>query len=107
MTSHAGSLPACDVMGEAPFFGVSSASIQTEGASEVAGNRGALAVLRCRAVRGSTWSGSTKPPSPQVHQAIEGFMLQPEHWSLQLQRHCPNDWNACSAVVLRCLNQAA
>jgi hypothetical protein len=26
-----------------------------------------------------------------------------EKWSLELQRHCPEDWNQCSAVLVHCL----
>jgi hypothetical protein len=53
---------------------------------------------------------------------VEGFGLQPsdieaggvlydvlefvkelESWSMELQRHCPQDWNQCSSLLVRCL----
>merc|ERR1719193_507909 len=30
-----------------------------------------------------------------------------ETWSLELQRHCPEDWNQCSAVLVHCLTGGA
>jgi len=35
---------------------------------------------------------------------VEDLMLELEHWSMELQRHCPHEWNQCSAVLLRCLS---
>jgi len=35
--------------------------------------------------------------------AVEVLMRTVEGWSLELQRHCPEDWNQCSAVLVRCL----
>lgn len=34
---------------------------------------------------------------------VEGLMRELERWSLELQRHCPEDWNQCSAVIVQCL----
>lgn len=36
-------------------------------------------------------------------QLLEVFSLKLEGWSLELQRHCPEDWNQCSAVLVQCL----
>lgn len=38
-----------------------------------------------------------------VKTSVEGFVLELERWSLELQRHCPQDWNQCSALLLHCL----
>jgi len=35
---------------------------------------------------------------------VEEFMLDLERWSIELQRHCPEDWNQCSAVLVQCLS---
>jgi len=39
-----------------------------------------------------------------AEQATEAFMHEMERWSIDLQRHCPSDWNQFSAVLLRCLS---
>lgn len=36
---------------------------------------------------------------------LENFALQLEPWSIELQRHCPEDWNQCSAVLVQCLTR--
>eukprot|EP00929_Paragymnodinium_shiwhaense_P110748 TRINITY_DN7798_c0_g1_i1.p1 TRINITY_DN7798_c0_g1~~TRINITY_DN7798_c0_g1_i1.p1 ORF type:complete len:476 (-),score=88.10 TRINITY_DN7798_c0_g1_i1:70-1497(-) len=33
------------------------------------------------------------------------FMRELEKWSIELQRHCPQDWNQCSAVLIQCISQ--
>jgi len=38
--------------------------------------------------------------------AVEELMREIERWSIELQRHFPEDWNQCSAVLLRCLEGA-
>jgi len=35
--------------------------------------------------------------------AIDDLMRELERWSLELQRHCPQDWNQCSAVLVQCV----
>jgi len=39
-----------------------------------------------------------------VRAEVEGLMHALEPWSIKLQRHCPEDWNQCSAVVVQCLS---
>lgn len=34
---------------------------------------------------------------------MEDLMREVEKWSLELQRHCPEDWNQFSAVLVQCL----
>lgn len=37
-----------------------------------------------------------------VRRAVDDFMRELEWWSIEMQRHCPEKWNQCSAVLLRC-----
>lgn len=39
-----------------------------------------------------------------VQAQIESLMHELEAWSIELQRHCPEDWNQYSAVLVRCLS---
>merc|ERR1712113_1235277 len=41
-------------------------------------------------------------PSNMPH-GLDGFMLELERWSMELQRSSPKDWNRCSSVVMQCL----
>mmetsp|Transcript_27750 Transcript_27750/g.50131 ORF Transcript_27750/g.50131 Transcript_27750/m.50131 type:complete len:524 (-) Transcript_27750:90-1661(-) len=36
--------------------------------------------------------------------AVEDFMGDLETWSMELQRHCPEDWNQCAAIIVSCLS---
>jgi hypothetical protein len=38
---------------------------------------------------------------------VDSFMLELEGWSIELQRHCPEDWNQYSAVLIQCLRNEA
>jgi hypothetical protein len=38
---------------------------------------------------------------------VEGLMHELEAWSIELQRHCPEDWNQYSAVLVHCLRTEA
>jgi len=59
-------------------------------------------VLVRRAVAGpGGWADG--PASEEQAVAVEALMKRVEGWSLELQRHCPEDWNQCSAVLVRCL----
>jgi hypothetical protein len=40
---------------------------------------------------------------PQAVSALEGFMQELEGWSMELQRHRPEDWNECVGVLVDCL----
>jgi len=39
----------------------------------------------------------------QVQASVEDLMHELERWSIELQRHCPEDWNQCSAILIQCL----
>jgi hypothetical protein len=38
-----------------------------------------------------------------VGRQLEKFMRELEEWSIEVQRHRAEDWNQCSAIVVRCL----
>jgi len=58
-----------------------------------------------RAVAGSSDAdGGLAEPA---RAAMEELMRELETWSMELQRHCPEDWNQCSAVLLQCLEGGA
>lgn len=38
---------------------------------------------------------------------VEGLMHELEAWSIELQRHCPEDWNQYSAILVHCLRTEA
>jgi len=40
----------------------------------------------------------------KARNAVESLMRGLEFWSLDLQRHCPEDWNQFSAVLVECLS---
>lgn len=35
---------------------------------------------------------------------VDGFIHELEAWSMELQRHCPEDWNQYSALLVHCLS---
>jgi len=43
----------------------------------------------------------------EVQRVSESFSRELERWSVELQRHCPEDWNQCSAVLVQCLTGAS
>mmetsp|Transcript_71164 Transcript_71164/g.125793 ORF Transcript_71164/g.125793 Transcript_71164/m.125793 type:complete len:535 (+) Transcript_71164:103-1707(+) len=40
----------------------------------------------------------------QAEAAVEDFMNKLEGWSMELQRHCAEDWNQLSAMIISCLS---
>jgi hypothetical protein len=38
--------------------------------------------------------------------AIDSIVHGIEKWSIELQRHCPHDWNTCCAIMAKCLMAA-
>mmetsp|Transcript_86791 Transcript_86791/g.218470 ORF Transcript_86791/g.218470 Transcript_86791/m.218470 type:complete len:535 (-) Transcript_86791:127-1731(-) len=48
--------------------------------------------------------GSLAPGLRAEAEAVaEDLMHELEKWSIELQRHCPEDWNQCSAILVQCL----
>lgn len=41
---------------------------------------------------------------PALREQVQIFMREVEKWSLELQRHCAQDWNQCSSVLVQCFN---
>lgn len=44
---------------------------------------------------------------PEAEAAIEELMRRLEGWSMELQRHCPEDWNQCAAILVQCLTRGS
>jgi len=65
------------------------------------------ATLVKRAVSGETNDETYSIVSPEIRAtaqpAIEDLMRDLEGYSIELQRHCPEDWNQCSAILVQCL----
>jgi hypothetical protein len=45
-------------------------------------------------------------PGGSLAELVE-FVKELEVWSMELQRHCPQDWNLCSSLLVRCLTGGA
>lgn len=61
-------------------------------------------LLLKRAVGGSAEGRNTYGDSPvKTQEVIENLMRDIERLSLELQRHCPDDWNQFSSVFVQCL----
>jgi len=52
-------------------------------------------VMRHACLGGAALAESRKTIAELLHSV--------ERWSLELQRHCPEDWNQCSAILVHCL----
>mmetsp|Transcript_75076 Transcript_75076/g.104297 ORF Transcript_75076/g.104297 Transcript_75076/m.104297 type:complete len:173 (+) Transcript_75076:2-520(+) len=39
-----------------------------------------------------------------VEKAVEELMRDLEAWSMELARHCPEDWNQCCGILVQCLS---
>uniref|UniRef100_A0A6U9B4D3 Uncharacterized protein n=1 Tax=Zooxanthella nutricula TaxID=1333877 RepID=A0A6U9B4D3_9DINO len=42
-----------------------------------------------------------------AQEQVDDLMHALEPWSIELQRHCPEDWNQCSAILVQCLTRPA
>lgn len=56
-----------------------------------------------RAVNGAAETNSQGLQSA-LREQLEALMRGIEKWSLELQRHCAEDWNQCSSVLVQCFN---
>lgn len=60
-----------------------------------------------RVVKGSSTAADFDDIVPErvatAQTTTEGLMRDLEKWSMELQRHCPDDWNQTSAILLQCL----
>lgn len=67
-------------------------------------------LVMCRAVSGT--SGAQDPYAPleagprkdAAAAALQELMHDLEGWSMELQRHSPEDWNECMNVLVQCLS---
>eukprot|EP00931_Biecheleriopsis_adriatica_P053948 TRINITY_DN31705_c0_g1_i1.p1 TRINITY_DN31705_c0_g1~~TRINITY_DN31705_c0_g1_i1.p1 ORF type:complete len:552 (+),score=102.67 TRINITY_DN31705_c0_g1_i1:71-1657(+) len=73
--------------------------------------RPAWEILLKRAVNSGGTRGeqdlySELPPGvrPQVETAVEDFIHRMEGWSMEIQRHCAEDWNQFLAILSMCLS---
>jgi len=57
--------------------------------------------------RAMALEGSPIAKRAEVQRAIDTFSQELERWSMELQRHCPEDWNQCSSVLVQCLTGAS
>jgi len=69
-------------------------------------------VLVKRAVAGAgardeAYSHLAPGQGEEARAATEELMRELERWSIELQRHCPEDWNQCSAILVQCLGGGA
>jgi len=88
------------------------ASVHPAAAAHAAPKEAAWQVLVKRAIKGDS-DGSPRHNATDedklsscpsaTRRNVEDFMLGLERWSLELQRHCPQDWNQCSAVLVQCI----
>uniref|UniRef100_A0A7S0F9X3 Uncharacterized protein n=1 Tax=Pyrodinium bahamense TaxID=73915 RepID=A0A7S0F9X3_9DINO len=59
-------------------------------------------------VQDTLYDGLVVPEKRKEAQAVvEDLMRAVEPWSIEVQRHCPEDWNQCSAVLVQCLTRGA
>lgn len=105
-------LTSCHVANAAtPLFAGATGLAQTSYASSAA-RAFAWEVLVRRAVDGDDGVASSLnrfPPAVRgdLQKVTDDFGRELEKWSVELQRHCPEDWNQCSAVLVQCLTGAS
>jgi len=80
------------------------AAIESLGKTAAKGMPWALIVKR--AVRGDFEQQDILNLPPLALKAVDDLMREVERWSLELQRHCAEDWNQFSAVFVQCLSGA-
>eukprot|EP00930_Biecheleria_cincta_P090592 TRINITY_DN799_c0_g1_i1.p1 TRINITY_DN799_c0_g1~~TRINITY_DN799_c0_g1_i1.p1 ORF type:complete len:527 (+),score=105.08 TRINITY_DN799_c0_g1_i1:74-1654(+) len=61
-------------------------------------------ILVRRAVNGDAETTFQSIQQPVLRERVEALMRVIEKWSLELQRHCAEDWNQCSSVLVQCFN---
>jgi hypothetical protein len=88
----------------------SGMSISSEGAMVVDAEAKALDVLIQRSVSSSGSScqsevdtGAVVELQQNARNARDSIVHGMEKWSIELQRHCPDDWNPCCAIMVQCL----
>mmetsp|Transcript_28043 Transcript_28043/g.74162 ORF Transcript_28043/g.74162 Transcript_28043/m.74162 type:complete len:515 (-) Transcript_28043:337-1881(-) len=72
--------------------------------ASLGGGDAAWQLLVKRAVSGTSAGAAAGRPRAAHESVVEELMHELERWSIELQRHCPEDWNQCSAVLVQCLS---
>lgn len=61
-----------------------------------------------RVVNGASSEDTYKWIEPSLREpaekAVEDLMRDLEAWSMELARHCPEDWNQCCGILVQCLS---
>ncbi|CAK9050840.1 unnamed protein product [Durusdinium trenchii] len=61
-----------------------------------------------RVVNGANGEDTYKWIAPSLREpaekAVEDLMRDLEAWSMELARHCPEDWNQCCGILVQCLS---
>jgi len=88
------------------------AASMEQGSREVSTARMAWELLLQRVVLGpgardSIYSCLTPEGREEAEAVVECLIHELEPWSMEVQRHCPEDWNQCSAVLVQCLTRGA
>mmetsp|Transcript_93984 Transcript_93984/g.271683 ORF Transcript_93984/g.271683 Transcript_93984/m.271683 type:complete len:524 (-) Transcript_93984:315-1886(-) len=66
--------------------------------------KGAWEVLVKHIVNGSI-SSKDDNLDKAAKESVEDLHRSLERWSMELQRHCPEDWNQCCAILVQCLTK--
>lgn len=86
-----------------------SANVE-QGSREAATARMAWELLMQRVALGpgardSIYSCLASECREEAEAVVECLIHELEPWSMEVQRHCPEDWNQCSAVLVQCLTR--
>jgi len=81
-----------------------------QGSREAAAARMAWEMLMQRVALGpgardSIYSCLAPEGREEAEAVVECLIHELEPWSMEVQRHCPEDWNQCSAVLVQCLTR--
>ncbi|CAE8736952.1 unnamed protein product [Polarella glacialis] len=64
-------------------------------------------LLEARSAAAFSMSGSPCSDQEGLFEQLETLLRELEGWSLKLQRHCPQDWNCLSSVLVGSIHPAA
>jgi len=61
-------------------------------------------ITRATDSQADLYTGMSQARRHASEAAVEDLMYELEIWSMELQRHCPDDWNGCAAIIVSCLS---
>jgi len=61
-------------------------------------------ITRATDSQADLYTGMPQARCHTAEAAVEDLMSELEIWSMELQRHCPDDWNQCAAIIVSCLS---